>query len=98
MLLTQKFLPRRTFLRGVVATMALPFLDAMVPAMARAESVGRPTRLGFMYAPNGANQARFMPTGEGTAWEFSPTLSPLEKFRERLFIPSYLANRESEGQ
>ena len=99
MYVTKKALPRRAFLRGMGSTMvALPFLDAMVPAFATAATMKSPTRLGFMYAPNGANQAKFMPVGEGTAWEFSPTLRPLEPHRDQLFIPSYLANRASEGQ
>jgi hypothetical protein len=48
-----------------------------------------------MYAPNGANPWKFMPSGEGAAFEFSPTLQPLADFREYLFIPSQLANNES---
>lgn len=96
MFLTRKHIPRRIFLRGVGAAVALPFLDAMTPAL-RAQSARKPVhRLGFMYAPNGANLSKFKPVGEGTAWEFSPTLSPLADFREHLFIPSHLANRESE--
>src|SRR5215204_679488 len=96
MFITGKHIPRRTFLRGVGVAVALPVLDAMTPAL-RAQSARGPIhRLGFMYAPNGANLSKFMPSGEGTAWEFSPTLSPLADFREHLFIPSYLANRKSE--
>jgi uncharacterized protein DUF1552 len=96
MFLIGKHIPRRTFLRGVGVAVGLPLLDAMTPAL-RAQSARQPIhRLGFMYSPNGANQSKFMPTGEGTAWEFSPTMSPLADFREHLFIPSYLANRESE--
>jgi len=96
MFVTGKHMPRRTFLRGVGVVLGLPVLEAMVPAVLRGQSAAPVHRLGFMYAPNGANQWKFMPSGEGTAFEFSPTLAPLADFREYLFIPSYLANRESE--
>ena len=96
MFLTGKYMQRRTFLRGVGVTLGLPLLDAMAPALLRGQSARRPVhRLGFMYAPNGANPWKFMPSGEGTAFEFSPTLQPLTDFREYLFIPSQLANNES---
>ena len=60
MIITKRALPRRTFLRGMGVTMALPFLDAMVPALsARA---AKPTvRLGFVYIPNGTIQAMWVP-------------------------------------
>jgi hypothetical protein len=97
MFLTGKYIPRRTFLRGVGVAVSLPFLEAMAPAVLRGQSARQPVhRLGFMYAPNGANPWKFMPSGEGTAWEFSPTLSLLADLREYLFIPSHLANRECE--
>jgi len=96
MFVTGKYMPRRTFLRGAGVVLGLPFLEAMVPAVIRGQSAAPVHRLGFMYAPNGANEAKFMPSGEGTAFEFSPTLAPIADFREYLFIPSHLANRESE--
>jgi len=96
MFLTGKHIQRRTFLRGAGVALGLPLLDAMIPATVWGQSAPQPVhRLGFMYGPNGANPWKFMPSGEGTAWEFSPTLSPLADYREYLFIPSYLANNKS---
>ena len=63
MIITKKALPRRTFLRGLGATVALPLLDAMVPAAsALARTAATPaTRLGFVYVPNGVIQEQFVP-------------------------------------
>ena len=68
MIIMKKALPRRTFLRGVGATLALPLLDAMIPAhTALAATAGNPVRrLGFMYIPMGANIAQWTPKAEGT--------------------------------
>ena len=88
MFVTGKHMPRRTFLRGVGVVLGLPVLEAMVPAVLRGQSAAPVHRLGFMYAPNGANQWKFMPSGEGTAFEFSPTLAPIADFRRSIF--SYL--------
>lgn len=79
MIVTRKALPRRTFLRGAGATIALPLLDAMVPAMtALAASPARPVRrLGFVYMPMGANIAQWTPPGEGTLQTLSPSLQSL---------------------
>ena len=68
MFLTKTALPRRTFLRGVGATVALPLLDAMVPsATALAQTPGvRPSRVGFIYVPHGADMASWTPTSAGT--------------------------------
>ena len=68
MIITKKALPRRTFLRGVGATLALPLLDAMIPAhTALAATAGNPVRrLGFMYIPMGANIAQWTPKAEPT--------------------------------
>jgi len=59
MFITKKALPRRTFLRGMGVTMALPLLDAMVPAASAlaATAAARPTRAGFIYVPHGADMA-----------------------------------------
>ena len=75
-------LPRRTFLRGMGATLALPLLDAMVPALRRPERGGRSPvrRLGFVYIPMGSNIAEWMPKQEGALTELSPTLAPLTPF------------------
>ena len=67
MIITKKALPRRTFLRGMGATLALPLLDAMVPAMtALAATPANPVRrLGFVYMPMGAHMPQWTPPGDG---------------------------------
>jgi hypothetical protein len=92
MIITKFALPRRTFLRGVGATLALPFLDAMVPAMsAQAQSKGAP-RFAAIYCGNGANMNDWTPPTEGVGFTLSPTLKPLEPFRDRLAVFSGLDN------
>ena len=68
MIITKKALPRRTFLRGMGATVALPLLDAMVPSMtAFARTAAAPVRrLGFVYMPMGCDLPRWTPAGDGT--------------------------------
>ena len=99
MIITQKSLPRRTFLRGVGAAVALPLLDAMVPALAAtSKTAAAPVpRLGFVYVPNGAIMEQWTPAGAGTALELSPTLSALEPFRDRLVVLSNLSSRPAEA-
>lgn len=75
MTIMKKALPRRTFLRGMGATLALPLLDAMSPAMKAAASPVR--RLGFVYMPMGAHIPDWTPPGEGKLTELSPTLKSL---------------------
>ena len=99
MIITQKALPRRTFLRGVGATLILPFLDAMVPA---ASSVARAAtaparRVGFIYIPNGVIQEQWVPLKTGRNFDFSPILSPLESLRERVLVLSNLAHRQADS-
>ena len=79
MFITKMSLPRRTFLRGLGATLALPLLDAMVPALsALAATAAKPARrLGFVYVPNGVIQDQWVPATVGAGFELSPTLSPL---------------------
>lgn len=83
-------LPRRTFLRGMGATLALPFLDAMVPAMS-AQLRGKP-RFSAVYVGNGANMFDWTPPTEGVGFEFSPILKPLEPFRHRTLVLTGLDN------
>ncbi|HET9468972.1 MAG TPA: DUF1552 domain-containing protein [Vicinamibacterales bacterium] len=85
MFLTSKALPRRTVLRGLGATLALPFLDAMTPAMAQAsQRVKKPAhRFLAFYVPNGMAMEYWTPKGEGSAFELSPILQPLEPFRNQ---------------
>ncbi len=92
MIITKKALDRRTFLRGAGASLALPLLEAMVPAAtALAVTPGRPIRrLGFVYIPMGSNLAKWTPAVEGKLTELSPTLSTLTPFRDQLTIISNL--------
>ncbi len=99
MIITKKALPRRTFLRGMGATLALPLLDAMVPAAsALAKTAANPTRrLGFVYVPNGVIQPQWVPPSVGRGFDLSPILSPLEPFRDRLLVLSGLAHRQADS-
>lgn len=81
-----KSLSRRTMLRGLGATMALPFLDAMVPA---AKAAAAPThRFLTFYVPNGMAMEYWAPKGEGTAFELSPILQPLAPFKNQMLVLS----------
>ena len=95
MIVTKKALPRRTVLRGIGATVALPFLDAMAPALtATSQTPANPIpRLGFIYAPNGMFLPNFHPVGGGgRGFEFTPILRPLERFRDQMVVVSGLSN------
>jgi hypothetical protein len=103
MIITKMALPRRTFLRGLGATLALPFLDAMAPAftpIVKTAARGK-SRLGFVYLPNGVamNDAvnYWTPKGVGTEFEFSPILSPLSPFRDQVTVVSGLNQRNGES-
>jgi Protein of unknown function (DUF1552) len=89
MFIDRKALPRRTFLRGLSATVALPFLDAMGPALKAAAPP--PKRLGFVYFPNGAIIDKWIPKTDGAGFEFPPTLAPLAPYREKLVVVGNLA-------
>jgi hypothetical protein len=94
-IITKKTLPRRTFLRGLGVSVALPLLDGMVPAFAALRTTAaRPvTRLGAVYVPNGVEMRMWTPTGEGAGFEFSPILEPLAPFRAQTFVLSGLADK-----
>jgi len=91
MIITKKALPRRTFLRGMGAAVALPLLDAMVPSMtALAKSAAGPVRrLGFIYMPMGCDLPRWTPPGD-TLTELSPTLQSLRPFADQLTVLSHM--------
>jgi len=75
MIITKISLPRRTFLRGVGAAIALPWLDAMLPALSAAAGSTSPQRLGFVYVPNGMWLPNFHPEGAGgTSYQLTPIL------------------------
>src|SRR5205814_268828 len=93
MIIAKQALPRRTFLRGVGATLALPLLDAMVPAAtALAATPAAPVRrLGFVFMPMGCDITRWTPPGVGKLDELSPILSSLAPLKEHV---SVLSNME----
>src|SRR5437867_6954317 len=84
--LTSKSLSRRTVLRGLGATVALPFLEAMIPA-ARA-AVKPVSRLLTFYTPNGMAMEYWSPKGEGSAFELTPILEPLAPYRNQILVLS----------
>jgi len=97
MVIRKKHIPRRTFLRGAGAVLALPMLDAMTPALAA--DTDRPIRLAFMQVPNGIFNLNneFTPKTEGANFEMGRTIKPLEAFRDRLIIPSGLDSQKAAG-
>ena len=93
MIITRKSLPRRTFLRGIGATLALPLLDSMVPAMAAAPSIASPTRLSFVYVPNGMIMDQWTPAAVGSHYQLTKILEPLAPFRDDMLVLSGLAHK-----
>src|SRR5215207_7888866 len=91
MFVTKLKLPRRTFLRGIGATIALPFLDAMVPALTALQKTvaNPPRRWGAVFFPNGAIMEQWTPAAAGPL-TLSPSLAPLEKFRDSMVVVSNL--------
>lgn len=88
MFLTKKAIPRRTLLKSAGAAMALPLLDAMIPAAtAWAQTPAKPiARLGFVFIPMGADQARWTPPGEGNLDTLSPILAPLKPVKDHVTV------------
>jgi len=92
MMIFKKAVSRRTFLRGAGTTLALPILDAMVPAFAATAGAAAtpPVRLGYIYLPVGRIMEQWTPKTEGPGFELSPTLEPLAAFRDQLLVLSGL--------
>src|SRR5881394_2132040 len=88
MFITKKAIPRRTFLSGAGAALALPLLDAMIPAAtALARTPAKPApRLGFVFIPMGCDQARWTPPGQGELQELSPILSSLNPVKDQVTV------------
>jgi hypothetical protein len=88
MFLTKKAIPRRTFLRSAQGALALPLLDAMIPAAtAWAQTPAKPVpRLGFVFIPMGCDQARWTPPGQGKLDELSPILNPLKPVKDQVTV------------
>ena len=91
--MTRKALSRRTILRGVGAAVALPFLDAMTPAMASSTLPGgAPVRMAFVYVPNGIDMRFWNPDYEGKLRELPATLKPMEPLRDQVTLLSNLTH------
>ena len=99
MIITKTHLPRRTFLRGVGATLALPLLDGMVPALSplRASAAAPVKRLGVVYVPNGIVMNQWTPETTGSGFAMQPVMQPFEPFRDRLTVLSGLANKHGDA-
>ncbi len=95
MFITKKALGRRTFLRGMGAAVALPLLDAMVPALS-AKSAAAPPRLGFIYVSNGVVQDQWNPAATGRDFELPPILKPLKPVKEHVNVLSGLAHLQAD--
>jgi Protein of unknown function (DUF1552) len=99
MFITKKHLSRRTFLQGAGVTIALPFLESMVPAATplRQTAAASKTRFGAIYIPHGATMDKWTPQGDGTNFEFSEILQPLKPYRDQITIISDLSHPQAYG-
>ena len=103
MIVTKMALPRRTFLRGMGVSLALPLLDAMVPALAvHAQTAAKVKRLGFVYMPNGVSMNftgvnYWKPKGEGTNFDLSVILEPLAAFKNQMVVFSGLTHHAADA-
>jgi hypothetical protein len=99
MFITQKHLSRRTFLRGAGVTLALPFLDSMVGAqtLLKNSAASPKTRLGCIYVPHGATMDKWTPATADRGFQFSESLSPLEKYRDHTCVVSNLVHASATG-
>jgi hypothetical protein len=99
MIITRKAIPRRAALRGIGATLALPLLDSMVPALsALTRTAANPLqRFSFIYVPHGSIMKQWTPAQEGSGFELSPILKPLEPFRQHLNVLTGLSSTGENG-
>jgi hypothetical protein len=95
MFLTRRALPRRTFLRAMGTTIALPFLDAMVPALS-ARALAPTRRLGFVYIANGVIQNLWNPATTGRNFDLTPTLQPFAAVRDQITVLSGLSHLQAD--
>ena len=95
--ITKKHVPRRTVLRGIGATIALPLLDSMVAAQTpiRKTAAAARSRLSCIYVPHGATMDKWTPSATGKGFEFTEILTPLEPFRDRVTVVSNLAHAKA---
>src|SRR2546425_5107962 len=99
MIIVKKPIPPRPMLRGIGTAVALPLLDAMVPALTAAQSTPAKAvrRFGVVYHPNGVIYDKWLPKGVGTEFEFSPVLSPLQPFRDKVVVVTGLYSDQAEA-
>lgn len=97
MMIFKKAIPRRTFLRGMSATMALPMLSAMIPAFANTSAGRMPMRVGYVYSPNGIIRDVWTPKTAGANYEMTGILKQWEAFRDQLLVLSHMDNGASES-
>src|ERR1700683_1861772 len=97
MFVTRKAISRRTILRGAGTAVALPLLDAMIPAFAPAATTKPVPRLGVVYHPNGVIYDQWLPKGAGSEFELSPTLKGLEPFKDKLIVVTGLFSDPAEA-
>ncbi len=99
MIITRKAIPRRTLLRGLGASLALPLLDGMVPAFAaiRNTAAAPVKRLGVVYVPNGMMMNHWTPRTEGAGFDFPTVMKPLEPFRRHVQVLSGMHGVDGEG-
>ena len=99
MIITKKAISRRTVLRGIGATVSLPLLDAMIPALTAAQNTPAKAvrRLAVVYHPNGVVYENWLPSGAGANFEFSRVLAPLAPFRDRTIVVTGLADNQAEA-
>jgi hypothetical protein len=95
MFITKKTLPRRTFLRAMGTAVALPMLDAMVPALS-AQSPKAPPRLGFVYIANGVIQNQWIPSTTGAGFELPLILQPFARVRDKINVLSGLSHLQAD--
>jgi hypothetical protein len=97
MFLTKRSIPRRTFVRGLGVGVALPLIDAMVPALTQAaQTAAKPQlRMGFVYIPHGVIMREWTPAAAGADFELTPILKPLEPFRQSLVVVSNLTRADA---
>src|SRR5580704_8896963 len=93
--ISRKSIPRRAFLRGTGAALALPVLDAMTPALSAEPA--RPIRLSFIEVPNGIIMDKWTPATEGAGFALTPILEPLVQFRNRMLVLSGLDQNQSKA-